>query len=145
MKVSFLSPFVPQLRKEIPFMLEAIQAGFPSPADDYVNKPIDINDLFQVDEASSFYARVAGVSMSNAGILPDDVLCVRRDLDPINGDIVIACIDSEFTVKRYVKKGSHVIFEAANEDFNDIIPDEMQDVKIWGVVTGLARVLKHRK
>jgi DNA polymerase V len=144
MKVSFLSPFVQQLRKEIPLMLEAVQAGFPSPADDYVKNPIDINDLFQVDEASSYFVRVEGLSMIYSGIMPDDVLCVRKDIEPIHGDIVIACIDSEFTVKRFVKKGKQVVFEAANEDFPDIVPGEMQDVKVWGVVTGLARVLKRR-
>jgi DNA polymerase V len=145
MKVSFLSPFVQQLRKEIPMMLEAVQAGFPSPADDYTERVLDLNDLFQVDEATSFFVRAEGLSMIYSGIMPDDVLCVRRDLEPSNGDIVIACIDSEFTVKRYVKRGKQVIFEAANEDFADIVPSDMQDVQVWGVVTGLARVLKRRK
>lgn len=145
MKVSFLSPLMPHERKEIPMMLEAVQAGFPSPADDYVKNPIDINDLFQVDDATTFLVRAEGLSMIYSGIMPDDVLCVRKDLTPVHGDIVIACIDSEFTVKRFTKRGSQVVFEAANEDFPDIIPGSLQDVRVWGVVTGLARVLRHRK
>jgi DNA polymerase V len=145
MKVSILSPLVPHLRKEIPLMLEAVQAGFPSPADDYVKEPIDINDLFQVDEATTFYVEVKGESMIYSGIMPGDVLCVRKDLEPLQGDIVIAVIDDEFTVKRFIKRGAQVIFEAANEDYPDIIPGAMQHVRIWGVVTGLARQMKRRK
>ncbi|MES2622989.1 MAG: translesion error-prone DNA polymerase V autoproteolytic subunit [Patescibacteria group bacterium] len=131
--------------KPIPFLSHSVQAGFPSPADDYQEKTIDINDLFQVDEATSFYVRATGESMKNAGIMPDDILCVRRDIDPIDGDIVIAAIDNEFTVKTFRKKGNIIIFEAANEEFSNIIPMNEQDVQIWGVVTGFARVLKRKK
>lgn len=145
MKVSFISPLFKHKRKEIPLLLHAVQAGFPSPADDYIENVIDINDLFQVNEASSYFVRAEGFSMVNDGIMPGDVLCVRKDLEPKNGDIVIAAIDSEFTVKRFKKKGNKVIFEAANDEFEDIEPFEMQDVQVWGVVTGLARILKRSK
>lgn len=131
-----------QTHKPIPFLLSHVQAGFPSQADDYQEKTIDINDLFHVDEATSFYVRATGMSMKNSGIMPEDILCVRRDLEPKDGDIVIAAIDSEFTVKIFRKKDGYIIFESSNEEFPDIIPDVEQDVQIWGVVTGLARVLK---
>lgn len=130
------------LAKTIPFFTTLVQAGFPSQADDYLEKSIDINDLFHVDEATSFYVRAVGMSMKNAGINPGDILCVRRDLEATDGDIVIAAIDSEFTVKTFRKKGNSIIFEASNEDFPDIIPESEQDVQIWGVVTGFARVFK---
>ena len=123
-------------------MLHVVQAGFPSPADDYINEVIDINDLFQVNEASSYFVRAEGLSMIYDGIMPGDVLCVRKDLQPYNGDIVIASIDNEFTVKRFKKIGTRLILEAANEEFPNIEPTEVQDVQIWGVVTGLARVLR---
>ncbi|MES2985826.1 MAG: translesion error-prone DNA polymerase V autoproteolytic subunit [Patescibacteria group bacterium] len=130
------------LAKTIPFFTTQVQAGFPSQADDYLEKNIDINDLFQVDEATSFYVRAVGMSMKNSGIMPGDILHVRRDLDARDGDIVIAVIDSEFTVKTFRKKGSCIIFEASNEEFPDIIPESEQDVQIWGVVTGFARILR---
>ena len=122
-----------------------VKAGFPSPADDYTESVIDINDLFQVNEATSFYVRAEGLSMKNSGIMPEDILCVRKDLEPIDGDIVIAGIDNEFTVKTFRKNGRSIFFEASNEDFDNIVPVEGQEVQVWGVVTGLARVLKRNK
>jgi DNA polymerase V len=142
MKVSILSPFFPAERQEIPLILEAVQAGFPSPADDYIETVIDINDLFQVDNATSFLVRVEGLSMIYSGVMPGDLLCVRKDLEPKDGQIVIAVIDSEYTVKRFRRKGGRIVFEAANDDFPDIIPELMQEVKVWAVATGLYRALK---
>jgi DNA polymerase V len=142
MKVSILSPFFPAERQEIPLILEAVQAGFPSPADDYIETVIDINDLFQVDNATSFLVRVEGLSMIYSGVMPGDLLCVRKDLEPKDGQIVIAVIDSEYTVKRFRRKGGRIVFEAANDDFPDIIPELMQEVNVWAVATGLYRALK---
>lgn len=127
-----------------PLSLAFVQAGFPSPADDYTENSIDLEGLFDVNQTSTFFVRVEGMSMAQAGIQPDDVLCVRKDFVPRDGDIVIAVIDTDFTVKRFRKRGGSVVFEAANEDFPDIIPDENQEVRIWGVVTGLARVFRKR-
>ncbi len=131
--------------KPIPLVSHYVKAGFASPADDYNEKVIDINDLFQVDEATSFYVRAEGLSMKNSGIMPEDILCVRKDFEAIDGDIVIAAIDNDFTVKTLRRKGNQIFFEASNEDFANIIPQEGQDVQVWGVVTGLARVLKRNK
>ena len=72
MKASLMSPYVPQERMEIPIMLANVQAGFPSPADDYTEQVIDIYDLFQVDQATSFLVRVEGLSMIYSGIMPDE-------------------------------------------------------------------------
>lgn len=130
--------------KPVPLVSTYVKAGFASPADDYTERVIDINDLFQVDEATSFYVRVEGLSMKNSGIIPEDILCVRKDMEPIDGDIVIAAIDNEFTVKTFRKKGKQIFFEASNEDFENIIPVEGQEIQVWGVVTGLARVLKRK-
>lgn len=130
--------------KPIPLASTYVKAGFASPADDYNEKVIDINDLFQVDEATSFYVRAEGLSMKNSGIIPEDILCVRKDLEPHDGDIVIAAIDNDFMVKTFRKKGNQIFFEASNEEFANIIPVEGQEVQVWGVVTGLARVLKRK-
>lgn len=137
-------PHKTTLRKPIPFVMESVKAGFPSPADDYTENIIDINDLFQVDEATSFYVRAEGLSMKNSGIMPGDILCVRKDMTPTDGDIVIAMIDNEFTVKTFRKQNNKIYFEASNEDFENIIPVDGQEVQVWGVVTGLARVLKKK-
>jgi DNA polymerase V len=124
--------------------LARVQAGFPSPADDYVENAIDLDGLFDVNPTSTFFVRVEGESMLGAGIQPDDVLCVRKDRTPRDGDIVIAVIDSDFTVKRFRRRGSTIVFEAANEGFSDIVPQEGQEAFVWGVVTGLARVFQKR-
>ncbi|MEO5646171.1 MAG: translesion error-prone DNA polymerase V autoproteolytic subunit [Candidatus Paceibacterota bacterium] len=142
MKVSILTTLPHSHHKVIPIVLAKVQAGFPSPADDYIESALNINDLFQVDESSTFFVRVEGSSMINAGIMNGDILCVRRDLEPKEGKIVIAIIDSEFTVKRFMKKGKRVIFEAANDDYPSIEPQDGQSVEIWGVVTGFARTFK---
>lgn len=139
------TPHTDTVSKPIPLVSGYVKAGFPSPADDYTENVIDINDLFQVNEATSFYVRAEGVSMKNSGIMPEDILCVRKDLELIDGDIVIASIDNEFTVKTFRKKGNTIFFEASNEDFENIVPVEGQEVQVWGVVTGLARVLKRNK
>ncbi|MBC7981631.1 translesion error-prone DNA polymerase V autoproteolytic subunit [Candidatus Parcubacteria bacterium] len=131
--------------KAIPLVSHYVKAGFASPADDYTERVIDINDLFQVDEATSFYVRAEGQSMKNSGIIPEDILCVRKDLEPIDGDIVIAAIDNDFTVKTFRKRGNQIFFEASNEDFENIIPVDGQEVQVWGVVTGLARILKRNR
>ena len=133
------------ISKPIPLASSLVKAGFASPADDYIERVIDINDLFQVDESTSFYVRAEGQSMKNSGIIPEDILCVRKDLEPRDGDIVIAAIDNEFTVKTFRKNRNGIFFEASNEDFANIIPIEGQEVQVWGVVTGLARVLKNNK
>ena len=131
--------------KPIPLVSSLVRAGFPSPADDYTENVIDINELFQVHEATSFYVQAEGLSMKNSGIMPGDILCVRKDMEPVDGDIVIAAIDNDFTVKTFRKKNGVVFFEASNEDFENIVPVEGQEVQVWGVVTGLARVLKRNK
>lgn len=126
----------------IPEAASFVQAGFPSPADDYMENAISLEELFGVNASSTFFVRVEGTSMLLAGIQPDDVLCVRKDLEPRDGDIVIAVVDADFTVKRFRTRGGNIVFEAANEGFSDIVPQDGQEASVWGVVTGLARVLR---
>jgi DNA polymerase V len=141
--VVFISNHITSPRREVPLMLSGVQAGFPSPADDSVADVLDINDLFEVDPASTFFVRAEGLSMKDAGILPGDVLCVRRDISPKNGSTVIVLINGENTVKTFVKENNTVKFVPANEDFPVIEAHEMDEITIWGVVTGLARPLWH--
>ncbi|WP_228252789.1 LexA family protein, partial [Acinetobacter baumannii] len=84
----------------IPYALEKINAGFPSPAQDYIDKALDMNEHLIKNETATFIVKVASLSMLNAGIEIDDELIVDRSLDAKHGDIVVALIDNDFTVKR---------------------------------------------
>jgi DNA polymerase V len=124
----------------VPLATTHVQAGFPSPADDYTERPLDLNELFKVDAADSYFVRAEGTSMKDAGIQSGDILCVQRGRSAHDNDIVIAVIDNEFTVKRFRMQGTTPTFLAANSDFPTLIPADGQSVSIWGVVTGLARI-----
>ena len=87
-------------RLNIPLFLERVSAGFPSPAEDYVEKSLDLNELCIQHPAATFFVRVQGESMVEAGIFPDDVLVVDRSLRAKHGDIIIASLESEMTVKQ---------------------------------------------
>ena len=93
-------------RIEIPFMGGAVVAGFPSPAEQYVERPLDLNELLVARPAATYFVRAEGDSMEGAGILSGDLLVVDRSIEANNGDIVIACVDNEFTVKT-LRKSRH--------------------------------------
>jgi DNA polymerase V len=88
---------------QVPFFGAKVAAGFPSPADDYVEKALDLNELLIQKPAATFFIRAQGTSMLGAGIHPNDILVVDKSLKPVDGKIVIAAINGEFTVKRLVK------------------------------------------
>lgn len=112
-----------------------VDAGFPSPADDHMERSIDLNEELIRNKASTFCVRVQGESMRDAGIHAGDVLVVDRSVTPANKQIVIAMIDGEFTVKRFRKYGDKLFLEAANPDFPSIQISEDQELIIWGAVT----------
>lgn len=118
-----------------PLIGSRIPAGFPSPAQDYVEACLDLNEHLISHPNSTFFVRVDGMSMINAGIHPDDILIVDRSLEPVHNKIVIAVVEGELTVKRLViEKGVYFLFPE-NPDFPciEIKPDS--DFTIWGVVT----------
>lgn len=82
-----------------PLMATPVAAGFPSPAEQYIESPLDLNELLVHRPAATFFVRAAGDSMTGAGIRPGDILVVDRSLEACDGSIVIACVDNEFTVK----------------------------------------------
>lgn len=119
-----------------------VAAGFPSPADDYTDKPLDLDEYLVRHPASTFFVKVSGQSMKDAGILDGDVLVVDRATSPGNRRIVVAVIDGEFTVKRLViSSDGAVSLVAENEDFEPIVPvaSETGELEIWGTVVGLVR------
>lgn len=119
----------------LPFYAHKIAAGFPSPADDYIDSRLDLNDYLIEHPAATFLLRVKGDSMEEAGILPGDVLIVDRSLEAKHGNIVIAMLNSEFTVKRLHCRGKRVKLLPANCAYAAIDITEAQELIIWGVVT----------
>lgn len=119
----------------IPLYLSGVAAGFPSPADDYIERKLDLNELIVKNPASTFFVRVEGHSMVNAGIHSGDILAVDRSLPPTNGKIVVAIINGEFTVKRILIEAGGIILESENRDYPDIKVDPESDFQVWGIVT----------
>jgi DNA polymerase V len=127
--------FIRLRRWRLPLFANKIAAGFPSPADDYVEKTLDLNELLVTQPAATFFGRAEGVSMINAGILPNDILVINRALEPTAGKIVICALNGELTVKRLERDGENWILKAENADYPDIPLHDELDMVIWGVVT----------
>ncbi len=111
-----------------------ISAGFPSPAEDFLDKKLDLNEYLIKNPSATFLVRVNGNSMIDAGIFNGDILIVDRSVEATNGRIVIGVINGEFTVKRIIKSGKKVFLKPENEKFKPIELTEDMDFKIWGVV-----------
>lgn len=111
-----------------------ISAGFPSPAEDFLDKKLDLNEYLIKNPTATFLVRVNGNSMIDAGINNGDIIIVDRSIEATNGRIVIGVINGEFTVKRIIKSGKKVFLKPENEKFKPIELTEEMDFKIWGVV-----------
>ncbi|WP_347456900.1 translesion error-prone DNA polymerase V autoproteolytic subunit [Acinetobacter thermotolerans] len=136
----------PSTVMHIPLASEKVAAGFPSPAQDYVEKALDMNEHLIKNEAATFIVKVASLSMRDAGIDIDDELVVDRSLEAKHEDIVIALIDNEFTVKRLmVEDDNNHWLKAENPDYSDIHLQDGQEMVIWGVVTYVIKPFKKRK
>lgn len=120
----------------VPLMGQALCAGFPSPADDYVEEALDPARLIVTNPASTFMWRVAGVSMIAAGINDGDYVVVDRSLKPRAGDAVVAVIDGQPSVKRIVRlRAGRLALDFANPLMTPLMLDEAAEAMIWGVVT----------
>jgi DNA polymerase V len=112
----------------------AIPAGFPSPAQDHREEDIDLAKLLQPRPDSTFIVRIQGNSMAEANI-PDGCLAVvDKSVTPTNGAIVVAVLDGEFTVKRFIKQGKSIILQPESQFFQPIVITEEMDFRVWGVV-----------
>ena len=111
-----------------------ICAGFPSPAEDYMDKKLDLNDLIITHPASTFFVRASGNSMIGAGIFPNSLLVVDRYPTPKSGQVVVAVLNGDFTVKRFLKKGRSVSLVPENKSYRTIEISEDDEFSIWGVV-----------
>ncbi len=121
-------------RFRIPLLNDSVSAGFPSPADDYTEENIDLNEHLISNPFSTFFLRVKGESMINAGIKDKDLIIVDKSLIAKPGDIVIAMIDGEFTIKRLSIKNDELYLKAENHNYPDFRFKNHIDVQIWGVV-----------
>ena len=119
---------------KIPLLTDSVSAGFPSPADDYTEENIDLNEHLISNPFSTFFLRVKGDSMINAGIKDKDLIIVDKSLIAKPGDIVIAMIDGEFTIKRLSIKNNELYLKAENHNYPDFRFKNHIDVQIWGVV-----------
>ena len=120
---------------KIPLFESGVSAGFPSPADDYLDLPIDLNEFLIKHPAATFYVRVKGDSMEGAGIRNGDLLIVDRAEEPRSNSIVLGVIDGDFTVKRIRKKGGELYLLPDNPDYKPIKINDNMDFQVWGVVT----------
>ena len=132
---SLLIPASPEKCRRVPFFTQAVKAGFPSPATDYVESGLDFNELLVNDAATTFVVRAEGESMLGAGIFPGDLLVVDRSLVARPEDIVIAALDGEFTVKTLKRKAGGFILAPENPAYPVLSLDEDSELSIWGVVT----------
>lgn len=122
---------------KLPLFIAKISAGFPSPAEDYIDRALDLNEHLIKHPAATFFVRVEGSSMINAGIHNGDILIVDRALDPSDGKIVIAVINGEMTVKRIRRKSGKLYLMPENDEFKPLEISEDSEFHIWGVVTNV--------
>lgn len=113
----------------------AVPAGFPSPAQDYFDGDIDLTEMLVEDQAATFIVRVSGHSMQDAGISNGDELLVDRSKTPRDGDVVVAVLDGELTVKRLRLTRGGVVLQADSAEYPDIVVPELSDLQIWGTAT----------
>ena len=124
---------------ERPLFSSTVPAGFPSPADDYIEKQLDLNEYFVDHPSATFYVRVTGDSMSGVGIYSGDIVVVDRSLNPVSGKIVIAVVNNELTVKRLYRNGEKIELRPENPDFPVISFTDDMELIVWGVVAGVVR------
>ena len=118
-----------------PVFLDKVSAGFPSPATDYMENKLDLNEYLITHPAATFIVKASGPSMVNANIYSGDLLVVDRSITPKNNNIVIASIFGDLTVKKLKKKEKSFFLVSANEEYPSIEVKEEMECFIWGVVT----------
>ena len=118
-----------------PLFSSVVQAGFPSPADDYLESYIDLNEILVSNKAATFFVKVDGDSMLGAGIFTGDMLVVDRSLTAKHGNIIVAMVEGEFTVKRFVKIRGRTYLYPENKRYKPLDVTELEEFMVWGVVT----------
>lgn len=120
---------------DLPFVEQGISAGFPSPADDFLDISIDLNKELIKNPSATFYGRVKGDSMKDAGLENGDLLIIDKSIEPVDNKIAVCFIDGEFTVKRIKIEASIIWLIAENEAYKPIKVTKNNEFVIWGIVT----------
>ena len=139
MKITVISAFRKGTEYKIPLYLTKVAAGFPSPADDFLDRKIDLNEELIRHPAATFFVRVEGDSMRDAGIFSGDMLIVDRSLEVKDNAVVVAVLDGEFTVKRVRRSDGKLYLVPANASYSPTEVTEERDFTVWGVVTNVIR------
>jgi DNA polymerase V len=120
---------------DLPYIEKGVSAGFPSPAEDYLEQRIDLNQVLIKNPSSTFYARVRGNSMKGAGVCDGDLVIIDKSLTPHNDSLLVCFIDGEFTLKKVRKVNDDLFLIPENPDFKPIKINPESDFRLWGVVT----------
>ena len=120
---------------DLPFVESGISAGFPSPALDFIDLSIDLNKHLIKHPSATFYGRVKGDSLKNAGIENGDLLIIDRSIEPVNGKIAVCYIDGEFTAKRIQINKNEILLIPENENYQTLTVTADNNFLIWGIVT----------
>ena len=121
---------------------QGISAGFPSPADDFKEIRISLDEELVKNKEATFYARVSGDSMENAGLSDGDLIVIDRSIDPQNNKIAVCFLDGEFTVKRIIKKDGKLYLKPENKNYSIIEIKKENQLLIWGIITYVIKNLK---
>lgn len=124
----------------LPICSVTVRAGFPSPADDFVVERLDIMKLLVIHPQATYFWKVRGDSMRDAGIEDGSLIAVDRAIRPAHGRIVVAIVDGECTVKYLYQRAGRIKLRAANPTYPDIVPKDSQTIDVWGVVTGCIKL-----
>ncbi len=139
MQVELIQELKVLSQHECPLLGSLVPAGCPSPASDYVEANLDLNELAIVHPAATYFMRVSGDSMIEAGIFDRDYLVVDRAVEPYRGAIVVAELDGELTIKRFYQMGRVVELRPENKAYKTIRMAPGRQLEVWGVVTGIYR------
>jgi DNA polymerase V len=127
---------------KIPLLFSFVHASFPSPADDYKERPLDLDELVIQHPEATFYVKVSGESMKDAGITDGDVLVVDRAINATHNAIIVAVLNGEFTVKRLHQENETIYLVPANPLYQPIQVTEDMHFQVWGVVTYCIRKVR---
>lgn len=135
-RTSHIEIYTPDIEEEqlLPFSENGVAAGFPSPAEEFMDMALDLNKELVRNPASTFYARVRGTSMIDEGIDNGDLLIIDKSLEPHDGALAVCYIDGDFTLKRFRDMGDHALLMPANKEFQPIVVNRENDFQIWGIV-----------
>ena len=123
----------------VPLYSHKVAAGFPSPADDYIEDRLSLDEHLIQNKHATFFVRARGNSMTGAGIFDGDLLVVDKSLSASSGDIVIAIVDGDLTVKRLIKRNGKILLQPDNPRFKEIEFVEGQELQVWGVVVSAVK------